>query len=42
MPWKESTIMEQKIEFICECKTGNYTIIELSRKPRGIYPRTTS
>jgi len=72
MPWKESTIMEQKIEFICEWRTGNYTITELcrsfeisrptaykiitrfenegyegllkelSRKPRGIHPRSTS
>ena len=31
MPWKESTIMEQKIEFICEWRTGNYTITELCR-----------
>lgn len=28
MPWKESTIMEQKIEFIYECKIGNYTIMK--------------
>ena len=31
MPWKESTIMEQNIEFICEWRTGNYTITELCR-----------
>jgi len=31
MPWKESTIMEQKIEFICEWRTGKYTITELCR-----------
>jgi transposase InsO family protein len=31
MPWKESTIMEQKIEFICEWRSGNYTITELCR-----------
>ena len=31
MPWKESTIMEQKIELICEWRTGNYTITELCR-----------
>jgi transposase InsO family protein len=71
MPWKVSTIMEQKIEFICEWRTGNYTITELcrsfeisrptaykiiarfenegyeglrelSRKPRGAHPSSTS
>ena len=31
MPWKESTIMEQKIEFICEWRTGKYTITELCK-----------
>ena len=31
MPWKETTTMEQKIEFICEWRTGNYTITELCR-----------
>jgi transposase len=31
MPWKDTTIMEQKIEFICEWRTGNYTITELCR-----------
>lgn len=31
MPWKEHTIMEQKIEFICEWRTGKYTITELCR-----------
>ncbi len=31
MPWKETTIMEQKIEFICEWRTGKYTITELCR-----------
>lgn len=29
MPWKETTTMEQKIEFICEWRTGKYTITEL-------------
>jgi hypothetical protein len=29
MPWKETTTMEQKIEFICEWRTGKYTIKEL-------------
>ena len=29
MPWKETTMMEQKIEFICEWRTGKYTITEL-------------
>ena len=31
MPWKETTVMEQKIEFICEWRTGKYTITELCR-----------
>jgi len=31
MPWKESTTMEQKIEFICEWRTGKYTITELCK-----------
>lgn len=31
MPWKETTIMEQKIEFICEWRTGKYSIAELCR-----------
>jgi transposase InsO family protein len=29
MPWKETTTMEQKIEFICEWRTGKYTITDL-------------
>lgn len=29
MPWKNTTTMEQKIEFICEWQTGKYTITEL-------------
>ena len=29
MPWKDTTKMEQKIEFICEWRTGKYTIVEL-------------
>lgn len=32
MPWKDITIMEQKIEFICEWRTGKYTITELSKR----------
>ena len=31
MPWKVQTTMEQKIEFICEWRTGKYTITELCR-----------
>lgn len=31
MPWKTTTTMEQKIEFICEWRTGKYTITELCR-----------
>jgi transposase InsO family protein len=31
MPWKETTTMEQKIEFICEWRTGKYTITDLCR-----------
>ena len=29
MPWKDTTAMEQKVEFICEWNTGKYTITEL-------------
>ena len=31
MPWKETTTMEQKIEFICEWLTEKYTITELCK-----------
>ncbi|WP_169670887.1 helix-turn-helix domain-containing protein [Flavivirga algicola] len=31
MPWKTTTTMEQKIEFICEWRTGKYTITELCK-----------
>ena len=31
MPWKDTTIMKEKIEFICELRTGKYTIAELCR-----------
>ena len=31
MPWKVKTTMEQKIEFICEWRTGKYTITELCK-----------
>jgi transposase InsO family protein len=31
MPWKDTTIMEEKIEFICEWRTGKYTVTELCR-----------
>ena len=31
MPWKDRTKMEQKIEFICEWRTGKYTITELCK-----------
>ena len=31
MPWKETTAMEQKIEFICEWRTGKYSLTELSK-----------
>ena len=31
MPWKETTTMEQKIEFVCEWRTGKYTITELCK-----------
>ncbi len=31
MPWKDTTIMEQKIEFICEWRTGKYSITELCK-----------
>jgi transposase InsO family protein len=32
MPWKETTMMEQKIEFINEWRSGNYTLSELCRQ----------
>ena len=32
MPWKETTIMNQKIEFICEWRTGKYSITELCKE----------
>jgi transposase InsO family protein len=31
MPWKETTTMEQKVEFICEWLTEKYTITELCK-----------
>ena len=31
MPWKDTTTMEQKVEFICEWLSGKYTISELCR-----------
>lgn len=31
MPWKETTTMEQKVEFICEWLSDKYTISELCR-----------
>lgn len=32
MPWKDTTIMEQKIEFICEWRTEKYTVTELCKQ----------
>ena len=32
MPWKETTTMEQKVEFICEWRTLKYTITELCKE----------
>ena len=31
MPWKETTTMEQKVEFICEWRSGKYSITELCK-----------
>jgi transposase InsO family protein len=31
MPWKDTSTMEQKVEFICEWLSGSYTISELCR-----------
>lgn len=31
MPWKETTTMEQKVEFICEWRTQKYSITELCK-----------
>ena len=32
MPWKETTTMEQKVEFICEWLSEKYTITELCKE----------
>lgn len=32
MPWKETTTMEQKVEFICEWLSEKYTITELCKR----------
>jgi hypothetical protein len=40
MPWKETTTKEQKIEFICECRTGKYTITKLSKGLKTKRPLT--
>lgn len=32
MPWKETTVMNQKIEFVCEWRTSKYTITELCKE----------
>jgi transposase-like protein len=32
MPWKETTMMEQKLEFINEWRSGNFNISELCRQ----------
>jgi transposase-like protein len=32
MTWKETTKMEQKLEFITEWRSGNFTISELCRQ----------
>ncbi|TLX72408.1 transposase [Labilibacter sediminis] len=31
MPWKETTTMEQKVEFICEWRTQKYSLTELCK-----------
>ena len=31
MPWKETTAMDQKVEFVCEWRTGKFTITELCK-----------
>lgn len=31
MPWKEQTTMEQKVAFICEWRTGKYSLTELCK-----------
>jgi len=36
MPWKETTTMEQKVEFICEWLTENYTITELCNEFKNL------
>ncbi len=32
MPWKETTMLEQKLEFINEWQVGNFTLPELYRE----------
>ncbi len=32
MPWKDTTVMEQKLEFITEWKSGNFNLSELCRE----------
>ncbi len=32
MPWKETTMLEQKLEFINEWRAGNFTLSELCRE----------
>ncbi|MCP4553593.1 MAG: hypothetical protein GY834_16470 [Bacteroidetes bacterium] len=31
MPWKETTAMDQEVEFVCEWRTGKFTITELCK-----------
>lgn len=32
MPWKETTMMEQKLEFINEWRSGNFNLSDLCRQ----------
>ncbi len=32
MPWKETTMLEQKLEFVTEWRAGNFTLSELCRE----------
>ncbi len=32
MPWKETTMLEQKLEFVTEWRAGNFNLSELYRE----------
>ncbi len=32
MPWRETTMLDQKLEFVTEWRAGNFTLSELCRE----------